>query len=103
MSQKLLTEREIAEWLQLSVLTLRRTRTVTPEKHPPFKKINSSVRYDRDEVQRWIDSKTVNGLDVPENKTVLPQKQPANAKEKRPNPGRPSKSETVRDAKNASK
>lgn len=106
MPEKLLNECEVAAWLGLSVLTLRRTRTANPERHPPFKKIGASVRYDQDEVRRWIDSKTVNGRDVFENKIESHQKQTANfleKKEKRPHPGRPSKSEIVRAGKNASK
>jgi len=104
MPEKLLNEFEVAAWLGLSVLTLRRTRTVNPDRHPPFKKIGASVRYDRDEVRKWIDSKTVNRLDVPKDKIESPQiTNTQTKKEKRSHPGRPSKSEIIRAGKNASK
>lgn len=92
---KLITENELADWFRQSVFTVRRVRTVNPERHPPYRKIGSSVRYDVDEVQRWLDSHTVNAMDAP---VPAPVHTP---KEKRPGPGRPPKAETVRKTKNA--
>ena len=98
--QKLWDETDLAEYLKQSVLTLRRTRCCNPERHPPWKKIGSSVRYDPDEVQNWLESKTVNGQKTEPKKndsikTTIPKK------DGRPGPGRPPKAETVRKSKNA--
>jgi|AADL01.1.fsa_nt_gi predicted DNA-binding transcriptional regulator AlpA len=93
---KLLNEFELAHWLGLSVMTLRRTRSANPERHPPFLKINSSVRYDPAEVQKWLDSKTVNSLDDPSP----PDKAKPTKQTQR---GAPTKAERVKKAKNAGK
>ena len=64
--------------------------------------------YDVEEVQRWLDARTVNGLDTPnksqktETEKNNPIKKTQPKKEKRAGPGRPPKTETVR-AKNAGK
>lgn len=92
--EKLWTEKELAAYIVQSVLTIRRNRTAAPHRHPPFKKFGSSVRYDPAEVREWLASQTVNGGGAPETK---------NAKEKRPLPGRPPKTETIRKNKNAGK
>ena len=93
---KLINEFELADWFGVSVLTLRRTRCCNPERHPPYKKLGSSVRYDPEEVQRWIDSKTVNGQDTP--KTPSPASSP-----KQTHRGAPTKIERVKKARNANK
>ena len=93
---KLLDENALSDWLGRSVLTLRRERCCNPERHPPWKKIGSSVRYDQSEVQRWLDAHTVNGLDTP--KTPSPTS-PA----KQSHLGAPTKAERVKKAKNALK
>lgn len=93
---KLIKEFELADWLRQSISTVRRNRTAAPHRHPPYKKVGSSVLYDVDEVQRWIDSKTVNGLDTP-SPSSGPSEHPSRHR------GRPSKSETVRKTKNANK
>lgn len=101
---KLIDEFGLAEMLGLSVLTLRRTRCCNPERHPPYKKLGVTVRYDVSEVERWINSKTVNGLDDQPTSTGNPK--PSAKKDPRPHdrrPGRPSKAETVRAAKNEGK
>ncbi|MCL4461587.1 MAG: helix-turn-helix domain-containing protein [Nitrospirae bacterium] len=92
----LLKEEEIAKWLGLSLATIRRTRTANPSRHPPYKKLGSAVRYDPVEVQKWLDSKTVNGLDDPSP--------PAKAEPtKQTHRGAPTKAERVTKAKNAEK
>ena len=93
---KLIDEIELASWFKQSVTTIRRNRTAAPHRHPPFKKIGASCRYDPVEVQRWLDAQTVNG---PKNE---PGKNDS-MKDGRPGPGRPPKAETVRKTKNAGK
>ncbi len=106
---KLITETELADWFQQSVLTVRRVRTVNPERHPPFIKIGSSVRYDPTEVVAWLKSRTINSLETPDQsvspkpKATSPEDVKTPKKEKRPGPGRPSKVETIRKRKNADK
>ncbi len=91
---KLIKEFELADWLRQSISTIRRNRTAAPHRHPPYKKVGSSVLYDIDEVQRWIDSKTVNGLDTPSSSSGSLEN-PVRHR------GRPNKAETVRKTKNA--
>ncbi len=106
---KLITEIELAEWFVQSVLTIRRTRTTSPERHPPFVKIGSSVRYDPAEVQKWLDSRTVNAMDapatalVPTPKEKRPKAVPISHPREKRRPGRPTKAETIKAAKNAGK
>ena len=90
---RLINEHELSELLGLSVLTLRRTRCCNPERHPPYKKLGSSVRYDLDEVWKWIHSKTVNGLD-----DQIQNETPVTQERKR---GAPSKIERIKKARNA--
>ena len=93
---KLMNEIELADWLGLSIMTIRRNRTAAPHRHPPFKKIGSAVRYDPDEVQEWLDSKTVNACQV-EIPTPVQSKPPASSRR-----GAPNKTERVKRARNAS-
>lgn len=94
---KLINELELSAWLGQSVLTIRRNRTTHPERHPPYKKIGSSVRYDQSEVQKWLDSQTINGLETSTPSKVQLLSPPRGKR------GRPSKVETVRKTKNAGK
>ena len=97
---KLIDEIELASWFKQSVMTIRRNRTAAPHRHPPFKKIGASCRYDPVEVQRWLDAQTVNGpKNEPEKNNPIKATNPN--KNKGPGPGRPPKSETVRKSKNA--
>ena len=48
---KLVTDRELSEILGLSRSTISRLRTLGL----PYKKIGRSVRYDLEEVKKWID------------------------------------------------
>ena len=102
---KLINEIQLAEWFAQSVFTVRRTRTANPERHPPFIRIGSSVRYDVSEVQKWLDSRTVNGLETPSLSSDSSDHsvRSESPKEKRPGPGRPKKAETVRKTKNANR
>ncbi|AIA30174.1 hypothetical protein [Leptospirillum ferriphilum] len=99
---KLIKELELADWFRQSILTVRRNRTAAPHRHPPYKKVGSSVLYDVDEVQRWLDAQTVNG---PKTESVKNDSIKATIPKKdgRPGPGRPPKAETVRKSKNAEK
>lgn len=96
---KLMNEIELADWLGLSIMTIRRNRTAAPHRHPPFKKIGSAVRYDPDEVQKWLDSKTVNACQV-EIPNPLQSNPPAGSR--RGKRGAPNKTERVKRARNAS-
>ena len=46
-----LNVKEVAEFLKLSVMTIRR---YTMNKEIPFHKINRSVRYDKTEIEEWV-------------------------------------------------
>ena len=94
--EKLWDETDLAEFFKQSVLTVRRVRTTAPSRHPPYIRIGSSVRYDPGEVKRWLESKTVNGLDTP--KTPSPT-----SSAKQTHLGAPTKAERVKKAKNALK
>ncbi len=99
---KLIDENGLAEWLGISVTTLRRTRCCNPERHPPYKKLGSAVRYDPVEIQKWLDSRTVNRLfDVPapSSKSQVEDIDTQNTTKR----GAPTKIERVKKAKNASK
>lgn len=50
---KLITEKELMEKLKLSRSSIVRLR----KEGLPFKKINRSVRYDEEEVQKWLENK----------------------------------------------
>ncbi len=95
---KLIKELELADWFRQSITTIRRNRTAAPQRHPPYKKVGASVLYDVDEVQRWLDAQTVNGLDTPrrsKTSTTSPDLEATRHK------GRPPKAETVHKSKNA--
>lgn len=99
---KLITEIELAAWFEQSVTTVRRNRTAAPERHPPFIKIGSSVRYDPAVVQEWLDSRIMNGLDA----TIRPQTSASVSRDTEKahrHPGRPNKAESFRKTKNAAK
>lgn len=91
--EKLWTEKDLADFLQQSILTVRRNRTAAPHRHPPFKKIGSSCRYDPAEVQKWLDTQTVNGLGTSSPSSEHPVR----------HRGRPKKEESVRKSRNGSK
>lgn len=50
MENKLLTEKELCQWLQISRPTAWRWR----KEGMPFIKANKSVRFDKDEVLKWL-------------------------------------------------
>lgn len=54
---ELLTPREVAEKLKVSVQCLNQWRSA--RKGPPFKKVVGKVRYKSDELQQWIDGQAV--------------------------------------------
>ena len=94
--EKLWTEKDLADFLQQSILTVRRNRTAAPHRHPPFKKIGSSCRYDPAEVQRWLDAQTVNRQD---DSSAPVKAVPA----KQTHRGAPTKAERIGKAKHAGK
>jgi excisionase family DNA binding protein len=47
-----LTANEVAEFLRLSVQTIRR---YTMKNEIPFHKINRAVRYKKSEIEKWVD------------------------------------------------
>ena len=107
--EKLWDETDLAEFLKQSVLTVRRVRTTNPERHPPYIRIGSSVRYDPGEVKRWLDSRTVNAMDAPTpapvsaSKEKRPKAVPISHTREKRRSGRPTKAETIKAAKNAGK
>ncbi|MHB1287633.1 MAG: hypothetical protein ACYCYP_13990 [Leptospirales bacterium] len=93
---KLIKELALAGWFNQSVYTVRRNRTAAPHRHPPYKKVGSSVLYDVDEVQRWLDAQTVNRQD---DSTAPVKPEPT----KQTHRGAPSKAERIKKARNADK
>lgn len=89
--EKLLTENELADFLGVSVLTVRRNRSAAPYRLPPHVKFGSSVRYQLRTVLKWLEEHEV-GHDSP------PKTEPNQSAQHR---GRPLKTETVRKSKNA--
>lgn len=97
--ESLLTEKQLAVLLQISILTIRRNRSTAPHRLPPAVKFGASVRYRLSTVQKWLDEHEVGGLIVKQATDSIESTPPK--KEKRPGPGRPPKAETVRKSKNA--
>ena len=56
---ELLTSRELAKMLRVSKPTLARWRAL--DQGPPFVKIEGSVRYPREAVDRWLADRTLGG------------------------------------------
>ena len=56
---ELLTPREVAELLRVSLPTLSRWRG--EDAGPPFIAVQGSIRYPRDKLQTWIDDRTLGG------------------------------------------
>lgn len=54
---ELLTPREVAEKLKVTVQCLNQWRSA--RKGPPFKKVVGKIRYKSDELQQWIDGQAV--------------------------------------------
>jgi excisionase family DNA binding protein len=56
----LLTERDVAQQLQVSLASLRRWRL--ENRGPRFVKVGSLVRYRQDELENWLASQPTGGL-----------------------------------------
>ena len=56
-----LTVNEVAEMIRVSTPTLARWRAADPVQGPPFVKIEGSVRYPREAVQKWLEERTLGG------------------------------------------
>jgi predicted DNA-binding transcriptional regulator AlpA len=54
-AQPLLTERELAERLGVTIHTVRRWRYLSPPQGPPVRKLGRAVRYSVAEVEAWLD------------------------------------------------
>jgi len=92
--EKLLNEFELAEFLGVSVLTVRRNRSTYPDRLPPHVKFGSSVRYRFETVLKWLEEHEIGA------ETGITKIKPSDSTGRRR--GRPSKTETVQ-AKNAGK
>ena len=54
--KRLIDERELAEWLGVSLHTIRRWRYMRPDPEgPPVRRIGRSIRYAVADVNEWID------------------------------------------------
>ncbi len=47
--------------IRVSLPTLARWRAADPLQGPPFVKIEGSIRYPREAVQKWLDERTLGG------------------------------------------
>lgn len=56
MGDKYLTTIELCEWLKISRATLDRWR----KKGLPFVKVDKAVRFDKDEVEKWLKENSKN-------------------------------------------
>jgi predicted DNA-binding transcriptional regulator AlpA len=59
MERTFLTEKEVADWLHLSLPAIRRWRY--EGRGPKFTKLSSAVRYAVSDVQSWIASRPTGG------------------------------------------
>lgn len=97
--EKLLNEFELAEFLGISVLTVRRNRSTAPHRLPPHAKFGSSVRYRLQTVLKWLEEREVGGETAcAQNTTAKTESSQSNERRR----GRPPKTKTVQ-AKNARK
>ena len=55
LAKGLISERELAEQLGVSLHTVRRWRYNIPPDGPPVRKVGRSVRYSVAEVEAWLD------------------------------------------------
>lgn len=56
-----MTAGEVAELLRVSLPTLARWRAADPVQGPPFVRVESSIRYPRDGVDKWLQERTQGG------------------------------------------
>lgn len=98
--EKLLTEKELAILLVMSVSTIRRNRSTAPHRLPPHCKIGSLVRYRSSVVLDWLEKSQVGGasLDAKSPNTSAPPRS-----KKQAHLGAPTKAERVKKALNANK
>lgn len=55
---RLMTEKQASEYLGYSAQTLRQSRwtgSLCGTSPPPFKKLGRAIRYDKTELDRWVD------------------------------------------------
>lgn len=56
--ERLLTEKEVAEWLNVPLSTIRTLRYKETKKGPPHTKVGGSVRYSPTAVRQYLQSNT---------------------------------------------
>ncbi|MGZ4954264.1 MAG: helix-turn-helix transcriptional regulator [Methylobacter sp.] len=49
-----MTSKQLADYLQVSVSTLEKQRSLYPHNHPPYLKLGRCVRYKTADVARWL-------------------------------------------------
>jgi excisionase family DNA binding protein len=54
---ELLTTKQLAVYLQVSVATLEKQRSLTPKSHPPYIKMGRAVRYKVADVLAWLNNR----------------------------------------------
>ncbi len=58
-SQTLLTTKQLAEKLGISVATIERWRANNEQNQPPYIRLSSgAIRYNPTDIQKWLDSRT---------------------------------------------
>lgn len=65
---KLLTTKEVADWLGIQKCTLEKARSTRVGHYPPYIEIGRLIRYRRRDVEQWLDCRTRKGddsLDLP--------------------------------------
>ena len=72
MSERYLTEVEVAERTQISLKTLRRWRL--ERRGPAYRKFGSLVRYGEEELRQWEQAQPRGGEDPPPSMDVKPMR-----------------------------
>jgi predicted DNA-binding transcriptional regulator AlpA len=65
-TKQLLTDKEAAEYLALSVATLRKWRWLGGKAGPPFRKLGGAVRYPAAMLRAWLQAQPGGGACIPE-------------------------------------
>ncbi|HOK32537.1 MAG TPA: helix-turn-helix domain-containing protein [Limnochordia bacterium] len=64
--RRFLTEREAAEFLGISPITLRQWRWRLYREGPPWYMVGRNVRYDLDELDRWLETRRADPVEIRE-------------------------------------
>ena len=65
MKTQLITEAELAKWLNISKSTLHKLR----EKELPYRMIGTCIRYSTTEIEAWLAEKSVNATEHKEDES----------------------------------